>query len=197
MLIHYIPTYCGGRFLTGLWNTQGPSLTHGYVWEKCASKWQEASDGSISRSDPCPYLPSTIEEFQQILKKFLYVDQGSNGYQGVVFAVTNREQNEAPRYLVASGFKEAGKFSKTDYGHSCTTWIGDYRKDMYPILSKIPPFKEQVKSEPKFATTMAIPTRAPAPWNTQQVPNTLRNSAQQTLSPSDGRENTIRPRARQ
>lgn len=179
MLIHYMHSYCGGRLITGLYNPRN-SDNEGKpprVFELCARNWSEPADGRNNTADNWPYLPSTVEEFQQILKKFLYVEHGKEGFQGVVFAVTNNEQTVAPKYLEASGFKVGGKFKKHIASNNCITWIGDYRNDMYPILSKVPNYTG-VKSESKFKSASVDPLSTLS----RPMPIPIRDSAQQTLS---------------
>lgn len=206
MMIHYMHSYCGGRLITGLYNPNVNTQTPGYCWEKSTTGWSAPSNGTNEKADPCPYLPADFVEFLQILRKFCYTHHGPENYQGMLLAVTNSEQRiAAERYLPDAGFKEAGRHSKSGYGAKCITWIGDYRKDIFPILQKVPDYTKGKVNEAKFAqpvrvapvlTTAAIPDRpAPQPFNTvpmQSVQDQIRNRAQQTLSPSGRRQGSDR-----
>lgn len=209
MLFHYMHSYCGGRLLTGLYNPVGVSLTPGHVWNTCAKDFKGPHDGSNARNDPCLHLPADFVEFLQVLKKFTHFSHGKDGFQAVIFAVTNRDQTTASeRFLPDAGFEQIGAFTKSEGYSNCISWIVDYRKVLYPILAKVKDF-EEVKNAPKFAGTPAsinqpiqpIPNRRPAvdrsyadrPYNPQPIPTVqdeIRYRAEQTLGASTRRQST-------
>jgi hypothetical protein len=201
--IYSFPYYCGGRIIAGLYNPH--PTTHrepGDVYKASlgllgVKPWGGPSF-SLNEPDPHPYLPLDFVEFLQILRKFCYADHGQEGYQGVIYAVTNSSQTQAQKWLPDVGFKKTGEYSKTSYNHNCISWAADYRKDMYPILQKVPDYvdkKATLKNEaPKFArpTGTQIPQREiPQPMPTT-VYDTVRDSAQQTLSAAASRQSQIR-----
>lgn len=183
MIITNIPYYCGGRFISGFYNPQ--NYPPGHVYKMSTHNWN-APAISTNRIDPCIYLPNDFVEFLQILRRFLYTSHGLDGFQGVVYAVTNPQQTTAPKYLKDAGFEAVGSFKKGVRQNACTSWIGDYRGKIYPILSKVPDFIEKIP-DAKFKPIETVQIAMPA-----QVQNTIRDIAQQTLSTANGRESTIR-----
>lgn len=156
MRLFNVPYYCGGRFLAGLYNFSGSDLSGRFTKEDDYLQYlmNNNHNGLLTSIDADKYqsVPSTLGEFQRVLKYFLYVERGISGFQGVVYAVTNRDQREAQTYLEKTGFKCVGEYSK--YGPSsasalCKTWVGDYCSDIYPILSAIPSRKVEVQDAPK------------------------------------------------
>lgn len=212
MLFHYMHSYCGGRLLTGLYNPTGVSLTPGHVWNTCAKDFKGPHDGSNARNDPCPHLPADFVEFLQVLKKFTHFHAGKEGFQAVIFAVTNRDQTTASqRFLPDAGFEQIGAFTKSEGYPNCISWIVDYRKVLYPILAKVKDF-EEVKNAPKFAGTPASINQSIQPephlgresgrytrpttgytLSSQPIPtmqDEIRHRSEQTLSASTRRQST-------
>jgi len=192
MRIYSVPYYCGGRFLAGLYNTPNNRQWDipGYLLEKVRVQHGLRPAAYTNDADEYPYVPRTLLEFQQILKILLSVGTNKDaGIQGVVYAVTNSEETQAPAFLEASGFKSHGKFTKHSAYGLCTTWIGDYRDVMFPILSKVPDFQMPgVKSESKFKIESERHPSA-RPWATETGPtiqpvemqNAVRRSQEQMV----------------
>lgn len=78
------------------------------------------------------YIPYSLLTFQHVLRKLLVMSN-----YGVIYAVTNGTQKLARSHLQESGFVVGGNYSKSG-GSTCTTWLGDVRNNIKPILDKIP-----------------------------------------------------------
>lgn len=161
MKLCYVPLFCGGRLLVGLYSVR-PFEERVIIDEKICNSAIVSLQDYGQNGDLCPYIPSTLELFQSCLRMMLNADKGKEGYQGIVTAVTNSVQTQAEEYLLATGFKPVIKTSKIVNGRKCTTWIGDYLNDIYPILSKVPNYTGIKQNAPKFA----------------QAENQIRNSSQ-------------------
>lgn len=158
MRFFYTPYYCGGKLLTGFYTPgmgykpgeagypMAPGEMYRVVKKVGVGYYGESYSGGYPQEQ---YLPSTLEEFQQIVALgtgFFSPTQGV-GNQGVVYAVTNSSQKQGAEWLKATGFKSVGEHSKYPGGSSCTFWVGDFHKDMVPILSKVRnPETQEVKS---------------------------------------------------
>lgn len=155
MKIYGFPYYCGAKILIGLYNPIPEYKDKpGSIYKVAITHYKEhgVEHRGTTVIDPVPYVPSTLLEFQQILKTFFHVEMGKEaGLQGVIYAVTNSSQKLAANYLKETGFKEVGRFAKHSRLLDCINWYGDYRHDLYPILSKVPNFGE--KNASKFAPT--------------------------------------------
>ena len=141
-----MPHYCGGRFIYGFWtssdlykpvhasNDKNPwdgEFSDKNIFNGCSTNIQLSSD-KITKFDQ--YMPDDLTLAQLLLKKLLFFC----GDAGVVYAVTSPSQKQGVKLLDMSGFKQIGKYKK-DYSESiCTTWVGDYNKDVKPILMKVP-----------------------------------------------------------
>lgn len=140
MKIFNVPYYCGGRFLCGLYEHQRAKEHDDLIVSRCLEEFNINPMGFSNQADPYPYVPYDLLKFQQLLKHILNIrikDSDGCGI-AVVYAVTNGAQKVAERHLAASGFKIAAKASKYTYYEPCTTWIGDFHNDIFPILTKIP-----------------------------------------------------------
>lgn len=147
MKLYYVPYYCGGKFLTGLYNPE--AVTFEQMHKHVAD--HSVPEASATVGDKYPYVPNTLLGFQQILRLLLKANRGRDyGQQGTVYAVTIPVQTLAAKYLKETGFKEAIMTQKYPGASKCVTWLGDYRKDIFPILKDVPDFVKVEVNARKF-----------------------------------------------
>ena len=139
MILEVFPSYCGGRILKGLWvdsttkdeDTINRSLRFFKELPNFNPDYFPASGNHYYL-----YAPNDLVNFQKLLKFMISMMPTVGG----IFAVTNSQQNNTKivKHLDSTGFEAIGKYSKlgTDYA-LCTSWVGDYHKDIKPILDKI------------------------------------------------------------
>jgi hypothetical protein len=195
MKIYQVPYYCGGRIIAGLYNPTTQWSLPGQVFKQCTKDFK--LETNLSANDLCPYLPNDFVEFLQILRHFCMVDRGKEGIQGVLYAVTNSQQTVAQKFLADAGFKAMGKYSKGNGAGMCITWHGDYRNDVYPILEKVPNYRDkqvELKNAKFSASTYpAQPPPQPRP-PAQPMPNPFRDIAIEALRPQPGIQGAVRTR---
>lgn len=148
MKLSLVPQYCGGRILSGLYTDTGSLKYKPGDLYKIGVENRAKNIDFGEKGDNHPYIPNTLLEFQHILRLYCYTENGRDGYQGVIIAVTNGGQKQAADYLEQTGFKNMGAYSKHGLiKPNCILWIGDYVKDVYPILKDLPPFKVEVNEK--------------------------------------------------
>lgn len=139
MILEVFPSYCGGRILKGLWvdstTKDEDTINRSLRFFKGLPNF-DPNRFPVSGDRFYQFAPKDLVNFQKLLKFMISMMPTV----GVIFAVTNPQQNNTciVKHLDSTGFKAIGKYSKlgTDYA-LCTSWVGDYHKDIKPILDKI------------------------------------------------------------
>ncbi len=151
MQMLYVPSYCGGKLLVGMYSSNAPWTADMY---KDAVRFQNKLNGQDSYSNQLSYwgsngnndsdkaafskvsgrVPNTTEDFAYHLRALLGT---VDNVVGTLTAVTNGSQRTAAKFLKECGFVEAAKTEKYEgYGY-CITWVGDVNKKVLPTINKL------------------------------------------------------------
>lgn len=139
MILEVFPSYCGGRILKGLWAVE--DVEDKEVIRRSLRYFKELPSFNPDRfpssgTNYYNFAPNDLINFQKLLKFMI----SKMPTVGVIFAVTNPQQNNTKivKHLDSTGFKAIGKYSKLGSREAlCTSWVGDYHRDIKPILDKI------------------------------------------------------------
>lgn len=127
------PTYCGGRILTGLYNSDRRILPDGKLIHNLL-------DPKVHGYSKPAGVPTEFENFLYILKLLCSSDMSGRHPMplGTLIAVTNKGQTVAASHLEKAGFTMVANTEKTTgYGY-CKTWAIDFRKKLWPMLKDLP-----------------------------------------------------------
>lgn len=158
MRLEYFPYYCGGRILTGFFNSALPddevikqSLEH-------QVKYKEAYDALKLYNTGYYYAPKDQHKFYELIEKLIRSENGTNNPTvGVIVAVTNKNQLIQAGYLQEIGFKKIGSYNKykayqssrenPTHEATCVLWSVDVHNVLMPKLEELKLIEEK-KNEP-------------------------------------------------